>query len=112
MDPERTDRDRAISATQIQPTVRCGKVPFGAANCTMPSANAAMAAKACNGIVPEASSSGASDILKLPGPLPKSSEAISAHLRAYLSTVKLNLSIVKMVSLTASELWPPPAASE
>ena len=41
-----------ISSTQIQPMVRCGNVPFGAANCTMPSANAAIAAKACSGIVP------------------------------------------------------------
>ena len=36
----------ASSITQIQPIVRCGSVPFGAASCTMPSANAAIAAKA------------------------------------------------------------------
>ena len=35
-----------ISATQIQPSVRCGSVPFGASNCTSPSANAAIAAAA------------------------------------------------------------------
>ena len=36
----------AIRPTQIQPTVRCGSVPFGAANWTRPSAKAAIAAKA------------------------------------------------------------------
>src|SRR5882757_9008352 len=36
----------AISTTQIQPSVRCGSVPLGAANCTTPSTNAAIAAKA------------------------------------------------------------------
>ncbi len=36
----------AISTTQIQPMVRCGSVPLGAESCTMPSANAAIAAKA------------------------------------------------------------------
>jgi hypothetical protein len=36
----------AISTTQIQPMVRCGSVPFGAANWTIPSASAAIAAKA------------------------------------------------------------------
>jgi hypothetical protein len=32
--------------------VRCGGVPLGATNCTIPSTNAAMTAKACSGIVP------------------------------------------------------------
>src|SRR5262249_42696978 len=50
-----------ISATQIQPTVRWGSVPLGAASCTAPSANAAMAAKACSWMAGAASSSGASD---------------------------------------------------
>src|SRR5438270_9280540 len=36
----------AIRATQIQPIVRCGSVPFGAANRTRPGANAAMPVKA------------------------------------------------------------------
>ena len=36
----------AISNTQIQPIVRWGKVPFGAANCTTPSTKAVIAAKA------------------------------------------------------------------
>ncbi len=36
----------SISTTQIQPSVRCGSVPFGAASCTMPSMKAAIAAKA------------------------------------------------------------------
>ena len=36
-----------ISTTQAQPIVRCGNVPFGAESCTMPSPNAAIAAKAC-----------------------------------------------------------------
>ena len=40
----------AISATQIQPMVRWGNVPLGAANWTMPSTKAAIAAKACIGI--------------------------------------------------------------
>src|SRR3954469_8420663 len=48
-----------IRATQIQPTVRCGSVPFGAANCTMPSAKAAIAANAWSGIAGAASSNGA-----------------------------------------------------
>jgi hypothetical protein len=37
----------SISAAHTQPTLRCGKVPFGAESCTRPSPNAAMAAKAC-----------------------------------------------------------------
>ena len=37
----------SISNTQIQPIVRCGIVPFGALNCTTPSTNAVIAAKAC-----------------------------------------------------------------
>ena len=36
----------AIRPTQIQPIVRCGSVPFGAASCTTPRAKAAIAAKA------------------------------------------------------------------
>ncbi len=36
----------SISATQIQPSVRCGSVPFGAASWTTPSPKAVMAAKA------------------------------------------------------------------
>jgi hypothetical protein len=36
----------AINATQMKPMVRCGSVPLGAANCTSPSANAAIAANA------------------------------------------------------------------
>src|SRR5262249_5788391 len=39
--------------------VRCGSVPLGAANCTMPSANAAIAAKAWSGIAGAAASNGA-----------------------------------------------------
>jgi hypothetical protein len=35
-----------ISEIQIQPTVRCGSVPFGAASCTAPRTNALIAAKA------------------------------------------------------------------
>jgi hypothetical protein len=36
----------SIKATQIQPIDRCGSVPFDADNWTMPSASAAIAAKA------------------------------------------------------------------
>jgi len=36
----------AIRTTQIQPMVRCGSVPLGAANWTIPSPSAAIAAKA------------------------------------------------------------------
>ena len=48
------DPERAIATShQHHPDpaeVRCGSVPFGAANCTMPSANAAIAAKAWSGM--------------------------------------------------------------
>src|SRR5258707_10976903 len=50
---------QAIKRTQIQPSVRWGKVSFGAANCTRPSTKADIAAKACSGIAGTASSSGA-----------------------------------------------------
>jgi hypothetical protein len=49
----------AISATQIQPSVRWGNVPFGATSWITPSPKAAIAAKACSGIWGAASSSGA-----------------------------------------------------
>ena len=49
----------AISATQIQPMVRCGSVPLGAVNWTSPSTKAAIAANACSGICGAASSNGA-----------------------------------------------------
>ena len=51
-----------ISATQSQPTVRWGKVPLGAASCTAPSANAAIAANACTWVERGAASNGSSDI--------------------------------------------------
>src|SRR5947208_3114515 len=35
-----------MSVTQIQPTVRCGSVPFAEASCTAPIASAAIAVKA------------------------------------------------------------------
>ena len=40
----------AIRPTQIQPMVRCGSVPLGAANWTMPSTKAPIAANAWSGI--------------------------------------------------------------
>src|SRR5260370_41243749 len=49
----------AIRHIQTQPSVRWGKVPFGAANCTTPSRKAVMAAKAWRGIAGGASSNGA-----------------------------------------------------
>src|SRR6266536_5321781 len=49
----------SITPTQIQPTVRWGMVPFGAANCAMPSTKAAIAAMAWSTIAGGASSSGA-----------------------------------------------------
>src|SRR3954452_16552591 len=51
-----------IRATQSQPTVRWGKVPLGAASCTAPSANAAIAANACTWVERGAASNGSSDI--------------------------------------------------
>src|SRR5712692_9251984 len=48
----------SIRPTQIQPTVRWGMVPFGAANCAMPSAKAAIAAVAWSTMAGEASSNG------------------------------------------------------
>ncbi len=50
-----------MSTTQIQPMVRWGSVPLGAASCTAPSPKAAKAAKACSWIAGAAFNSGASD---------------------------------------------------
>src|SRR5258705_6515009 len=50
-----------IRATQSQPMVRWGNVPFGAASCTAPRANAALAANACTWVDRGAASSGARD---------------------------------------------------
>src|SRR5712692_2755163 len=47
-----------IIATQMPPSVRCGSVPLGAANCTRPSTKALIAAKAWSWIAGEAESSG------------------------------------------------------
>src|ERR1700733_15073035 len=49
----------SIKTTQIQPMVRWGNVPFGAASWITPSTNAAIAAKAWTGIAGAASKSGA-----------------------------------------------------
>src|SRR6202165_3871091 len=49
----------SMRPTKIQPMVRWGMVPFGAANCTMPSAKAAIAAMAWSAIGGGASSNGA-----------------------------------------------------
>src|SRR6476661_75873 len=57
----------AIRDTQTQPSVRWGKVPFGADNCTTPSRKAVMAAKAWRGIAGAASSSGARVMTRVPG---------------------------------------------
>src|SRR6266702_2946688 len=56
-----------MSRTQTQPTVRWGKVPFGAANWTRPSKKADIAAKAWSEIAEAASSSGARLMTDLPG---------------------------------------------
>jgi hypothetical protein len=50
-----------MSRTQIQPMVRWGSVPLGAASCTAPSPKAAKAAKACSWMAGAAFNSGASD---------------------------------------------------
>src|SRR5215831_3588654 len=50
-----------MSRTQIQPMVRWGIVPLGAASCTAPSPKAAKAAKACSWMAGAAFNSGASD---------------------------------------------------
>src|SRR5438445_13894126 len=57
-----------MSTTQIQPRVRWGSVPLGAASCTAPSPKAAKAAKACSWIAGAAFSSGASDTARSPTP--------------------------------------------
>src|ERR1700722_13971319 len=49
----------SIKTTQIQPMVRWGSVPFGAASWITPSTKAAIAAKAWTGIAGAASSNGA-----------------------------------------------------
>jgi hypothetical protein len=46
MNPEQLIATDSISPTQIQPSVRCDKVPLGAASWTTPSPNAVIAAKA------------------------------------------------------------------
>src|SRR5262245_27943356 len=61
VDPERSRRPITMSKTQIQPIVRWGSVPFGAASCTAPIAKAANAANACSRIAGSAFNSSASD---------------------------------------------------
>src|SRR6516165_9357608 len=56
----------SINSTQIHPMVRCGKVPFGNANCRRPSAKAAMAARAWIWIAMGAPSNGAK-VMDSPG---------------------------------------------
>src|ERR1700731_4019128 len=56
----------SISPAQIQPNVRCGIVPFGAANCTAPSAKAPNAANACIWMMAGAANNGARVICARP----------------------------------------------
>src|SRR6266403_5307522 len=72
-----TDTIRDI---QTQPSVRWGKVPFGAANCTTPSTKAVMAAKAWTGIAGAASSSGARLMTGVPGFAPHKSGKLTGSL--------------------------------
>src|SRR5437667_6913664 len=59
VDPEELIATVTMSRTQTQPTVRWGKVPFGAANWTRPSTKANIAAKAWSEIAGAASNCGA-----------------------------------------------------
>src|SRR5215471_2567161 len=55
-----------MSTTQIQPRVRWGSVPLGAASCTAPRPKAAKAEKACSWMAGAAFNSGASDTARSP----------------------------------------------
>ena len=88
----------AISNTQIQPIVRCGSVPLGAANWTMPSTNAAIAAKAWSGIAGAASSSGARLMADVP-----CADSISGA-KPLDQSAHVNIIYIVQVSLTSGKL--------